>query len=196
MVESIYKNDYRPFQAGKSLPRVSTVLDSVRAYQFEIQFFGLPPELAGQQQDLTLAAKQVSPVDYSVDVIEVKRINDKLYYPGQSNHGDLTVTFDNLYLRDTAKTLWNWFKTIYDPLTGDMTKLSAPGGSGNRAFKANKLRIIELDNTRTPHSAIELYGVWPSAVKFAEKNYSTNEFHTIEVTFKYDFMDYFNYAHS
>lgn len=194
MVESIYKNDYRPFQAGKSLPRISTVLDSVRTYQFEIQFFGLPPALTGQQTDLTLAAKQVSPVGFTVDDIEVRRVNDRVFFPGAPSQDELTVTFDNLYLRDTAKTLWEWFKTIYDPISGDMTKLSAPGGAGNRAFKANKIRIIELDNTRTPHSAIELYGVYPKSVRFAEKNYSTNEFHTIEVTFRYDFMDFFNYG--
>ena len=74
-----------------------------------------------------------------------------------------------------------------------MTKLSAPGGPGNKTFKANKMRVIELDNTRTPHAAIEVYGVYPTSVNFAEKNYSTSDFATIEVDFRFDFMDYFNY---
>jgi hypothetical protein len=194
MVESIYKNDFRAnFTPGKTLPKVSTQLDSVRAYQFECRFYGLPAALVGSQQDLTLAAKQVSPVGVTSDDIVVERVNDRLYYPGKASMDELTVTFDNLYLKNTSPTLWEWYKTIYDPLSGDMTKLSAPGGPGNRTFKANKLTIIQLDNTRTPHAYTELYGVYPKAVRFSEMNYSTNEFSTLEVTFRYDFMDYAKY---
>jgi len=40
-----------------------------------------------------------------------------------------------------------------------------------------------------PHSAIELYGVWPTKWNAAELNYATNDFHTIEVSFRYDFMN-------
>lgn len=193
-INSYYKNDYRPFKKGESLPKISTTLDSVRAYQFEIQFFGLPPSIANQSQDLTLAAKRVGSISFGVEDLAVHRVNDTVFYPGKPTFDSLSVDFDNLYLRSTCKTLWEWFKTIYDPISGDMTKLSAPGGPGNRTFKANKLRIIELDNTRTPHAAIELYGVYPKSVNFSEKNYSTNEFATISVDFRFDFMDYFNYG--
>lgn len=194
MAQSIYRNQYRPFTPGTSLPRISTLLDSVRTYQFEVQFFGLPPQLQGQQTDLTLAAKQVSPIGISTEDIDVRRVNDLVRFPGAVSFEAVSITFDNLYLRKTAATLWNWFRTTYDPLTGDLTKLAAPGAGGNRTFKANKLRIIELDNTRNPHSAIELYGVYPKSVRFSEKNYGTNEFATIEVEFRFDFMDYFNYV--
>jgi hypothetical protein len=193
-INSYHKNDYRPFKKGESLPKVSTTLDSVRAYQFEVQFFGLPPSLSNQQQDLTLAAKRVNSISMGVEDIAVHRVNDTVFYPGRPSFDSLSIDFDNLYLRNTCKTLWEWFKTIYDPISGDMTKLSAPGGPGNRTFKANKLRIIELDNTRTPHAAIELYGVYPKSVNFSEKNYSTNEFATVSVDFRFDFMDYFNYS--
>lgn len=191
---SYYKNDYRPFKKGESLPKISTTLDSVRSYQFEIQFYGLPGSLSNQQLDLTLAAKQVGSISFGTDEIPVHRVNDVVYYPGKPTFESLNVTFDNLYLRRTAKTLWEWFKTIYDPISGDMTKLSAPGAPGGKTFKANKLRIIELDNTRNPHAAIELYGVYPKSVSFSEKNYSTGDFATISVDFRFDFMDYFNYS--
>lgn len=195
MSQSYYKNDYRPFRAGQSLPKISTVLDSVRSYQFEVQFFGLPPSVSLQQQtDLTIAAKQVGAIGYGVEDIVVSRVNDKVYYPGVATFDSVTITFDNLYLRRTCSTLWNWFKTIYDPMSGDATKLAAPGGQGGFTFKATKMRIVELDNTRTPHATVELYGVYPKSVRFSEKNYNTNDFATIEVEFRYDFLDYFNYA--
>lgn len=194
MVDSVYKTELRAnFTPGQSLPRVSTKLDSVRAYQFEVRFYGLPTEVGGNTLDLVAAAKQVSPIGGTVEDIVVDRVNDKLYYPGKFTPEALTITFDNQLLSRTSPTLWNWFKTIYDPVTGDLTKLSAPGGSANRTFKANKMTIIELDNTNDPHAYIELYGVYPNSVRFSEKNYSTNEFSTIEVGFRYDFVDYDKY---
>ena len=191
MVDSFLKNDYRAnFEPGVTLPKISTKLDSIRAYQFEVKFFGLPPEFTMQQQELTAAAKQVSPIGGSVDDIVVDRLNDKVYYPGKFTPEAVTVTFDNQVLSQNTPALWNWFKSIYDPITGDMTKLSAPGGPGNKSFKASKMTILELDNTNEPHSYIEVYGVYPTGVRFSEKNYSTNDFSTIEVTFRYDFVDY------
>lgn len=195
MVESLYKNNFRAqFEPGKTLPKISTQLDSVRAYQFELRFYGLPQDLVGEQADLTLAAKQVGPISLTLDDIQVDRVNDRVFYPGKPSQDELTVTFDNLYLKNTTPTLWKWLKAMYDPITGDMTKNAAPGGPGNRTFKASRVVIMELDNTRNPHAAIELYGVFPKAVRFSEKNYSTNEFSTVEVSFRWDFIDYFKYS--
>lgn len=172
-----------------SLPLVSTGLDSVRAYQFEVKFTGVPN--AAEQDNLTLAAKQVSPINMSVEDIVVDRVNDKLFYPGKFTPENVTVTFDNLYVQQSSPALWEWFTSIYNPMSGDMTQFTAPGGAGVGAFKAQKLTIVELDNVQEPHNSIELYGVYPTGVRFSEKNYSTNEFSTIEMTFRYDFVDFY-----
>jgi len=187
---SFYKTN-RSFNQGETLPKISTDIDSVRAYQFEVRFTGLPPNFLNEGENLTLAAKQVSPINVTVEDIVVDRVNDKLYYPGKFTPEAVTVTFDNLYLQQSSPALWNWFKTIYDPVTGDQTQFTAPGGTGVRAFKAAKMTIVELDNKSEPYSNIEVYGVYPKTVRFPEKNYSTNEFSTLEVTFRYDFADYY-----
>ena len=193
MPQSIYKNNLRAnFTPGDTLPKISTKLDSVRSYQFECRFFGVPDGF--DSTDLTAAAKQVSPIGGQLDDIVVDRVNDKMYFPGKFTPEAVTITFDNQLLSRTTPMLWEWFKTIYDPLTGDVSKLAAPGGAGNRSFKASKLTIMELDNTNEPHAFVELYGVYPQAVSFSEKNYSTNDFSTIEVTFRYDFVDYGKYS--
>ena len=51
-----------------------------------------------------------------------------------------------------------------------------------------------LDNTLTPHSVIELYGVYPTSWSASEFNYSQNQFHQLTVNFKYDFMNVYNYS--
>jgi len=219
---SILKTDFRSnFKPGTSLPRISTNLDSVRSYPFEVQFHDLPlgaiaaaaaeiglglAGAAGLGQAvgnalgglvdnqagnvLTTAAKQVSPIGGAVDDIVVDRLNDKVYYPGKFTPENVTITFDNQLLSQATPALWGWFKTIYNPLTGDQQGLSAPGGSLNRSFKCNRMTVLELDNTNNPTSFIQMYGVYPTGVRFSEKNYSTNDFATVEVTFRYDFLNY------
>tara|TARA_R110000824_G_scaffold195945_2_gene378894 strand:+ start:944 stop:1534 length:591 start_codon:yes stop_codon:yes gene_type:complete len=193
MADSYYKVKYgREFTPGKGLPTISTDLDSVRAYQFEIRFTGLPEDVTNEQ-DFTLAAKKVTGIEMSSEAITVDRVNDKVFYPGKVTPGDLVVTFDNLYLRETASDLWRYFKSTYDPITGELTKNSQPGGGAGSTFKAEKVEIIQLDNTLAPHSTVELYGVYPTKWSAAEFNYGTNDFHTIDVTFKYDFMQQYDF---
>lgn len=171
---------------------MSTDLDSVRAYQFEIHFFGLPEDITNTT-DLTLAAKKVGGLEMKNETIVVDRVNDKLHYPGKTTPGELTVDFDNLYLRETASDLFRFFRHTYDPITGEMTKSSQPGNPG-QTFKADKVEVVMLDNTLTPHSVVELYGVYPTSWSAAEFNYSTQQFHQLTVNFKYDFMNVFNYS--
>ena len=194
MATSYYKNKYgRDFTPGQGLPTVSTDLDSVRAYQFEIHFFGLPEDITNQV-DLTLAAKKVGGLEMKNETITVDRVNDKVHYPGKTTPGELSVDFDNLYLRETASDLYRFFRHTYDPITGEMTKSAQPGGGAGSTFKADKVEIVMLDNTLSPHSTIELYGVYPTAWSASEFNYSTNQFHQLTVSFKYDFMNVYNYS--
>ena len=194
MATSYYKNKYgRDFTPGQGLPTVSTDLDSVRSYQFEIHFFGLPEDVTNQT-DLTLAAKKVGGLEMKNETITIDRVNDKLHYPGKTTPGDLTVDFDNLYLRETAADLYRFFRHTYDPITGEMTKSSQPGGGAGSTFKADKVEIVMLDNTLTPHSVIELYGVYPTSWSASEFNYTQNQFHQLTVNFRYDFMNVYNYA--
>ena len=194
MATSYYKKEYRKkFTPGAGLPTISTDLDSVRAYQFEIHFFGLPADVTNQP-DLTLAAKKVGGLEMKNEAIVVDRINDKVFYPGKTTPGELQVDFDNLYLRETASDLYRYFRHTYDPITGEMTKSAQPGGTAGQTFKADKVEIVMLDNTMTPHSTVELYGVYPVSWSASEFNYTQNQFHQLTVNFKYDFMNVYNYA--
>ena len=194
MATSYYKKEYRKkFTPGAGLPTISTDLDSVRAYQFEIHFFGLPADVTNQP-DLTLAAKKVGGLEMKNEAIVVDRINDKVFYPGKTTPGELQVDFDNLYLRETAADLYRYFRHTYDPITGEMTKSAQPGGTAQQTFKADKVEIVMLDNTMTPHSTVELYGVYPTSWSASEFNYTQNQFHQLTVNFKYDFMNVYNYA--
>lgn len=184
----------RTFTPGRGLPLISTELDSVRAYQFEVHFHNLPEGVVGSRtRDLTLAAKKVSGLEMKNEAIVVDRVNDRVYYPGKTTPGELSIDFDNLYLRETASDLWRYFSNTYDPITGEMTRAARPGSS-EPTFKAQLVEIVMLKNNMEPHSVIELYGVYPISWSAAEFNYSTQQFHTLTVAFRYDFMNVYDYA--
>jgi len=181
MANSYYFNDANRVITGQGLPVVSQDLDSVRAYQFELHLN--IPNNTELEDGLVLAAKQVTSVGFTTEDIEVHRVNDKVFYPGKASPEELTVTFDNLYKPKVSQALWKWFQQIYNPVQGKFNTASDN-------FKANKATIIQLGPRGDIISEINLYGVYPKSWKTAEFNYSTNEFHTIEMVLKYDFMDH------
>ena len=177
----------RDLKDTKGLPVISQDLDSIRAYQWEITFKNLPSQVEiplGFSKPLTLAAKQVNGMQVSVEDIEINRVNDKVYYPGRPSMGELEVTFDNLLKTKAGWQLYKYFQTTYDPTTGEMTSsfLNDPSN-----FKTT-IEILELNGKMEPVSIVELRGAYPKSFNKAEKNYATNEFDTVSVTFRYDFL--------
>ena len=180
------------------LPTISMGLDSVRAYQFEMHF-QLPGALTSADPDgsLTLAAKQVTAVGFTTEDIEVNRVNDKVFYPGKASPEEVTVTFDNFYQPKIANTLWKWFSLIYNPVTGKFnggTSNGSPQTPPVNGWKAQRCTIVSLDAQGQPLMETRLFGVYPKSWKTAEFNYSTNEFHTIEMVFRYDFMEHVTFG--
>jgi len=167
-----------------SMPLISQGLDSVRTYQWEIHF-ELPTSVTDQTtvEKVVLAAKQVTATGFTSEAIEVHRVNDKVFYPGKASNDGVTVTFDNFYANNgkVSNLLWKWFQTTYDPMRGTF---------GSSANKTQKMTILNLGPTAAPQYETTLIGVWPKSWKSAEFNYGTNEFHTIEVQFAYDFMNH------
>jgi len=176
------------------LPIISTDLDSVRTYQFEVRFDKAITNLRQQSlalggtnsntgQAFTLAAKQVTGLSYSFQDIEVHRMNDKVFYPGKVQQEEVTITFDNLLKTDTSILLHRYLATVFDMDTGFYA--ANTGASTN--YKTS-LQILEFNGAGKVVSVIDLKGVYPKSFTKGEKNYSNSEFDTIEVKFRYDFM--------
>jgi hypothetical protein len=168
------------------MAKFSTQLDSIRPYQWEIEFqipqgLDVPPKL------LTVAAKQVSEIGYTVEDIEVHRVNDRYYYPGKATPEEVTITFDNLKCdpmggqKMALAELYSYVQRTYDPMTGVF-------GDVKNLVKTN-MKIHQLDEDLTPLASVTLFGAYPKSYKTAEYNYATaTDFHTLTVSFRYDFM--------
>lgn len=170
----------RTLEQGK-MPNLSHDLESYRAYQWEVVIeTGVP----GDTSKLTLAAKQVSQIEFGVDPIDVPRVNDTFTYPGKYQKQPVTITFDNLVQGQLAEQLYDWMSTVYDPITGAHTPQFLRGVG---EFKKN-IKLYQLDNTGTPVKHIELKGAFPTNWRAGEFNYSTNDFHLIEMNISFDFL--------
>jgi len=182
------KRNLYTLESGQ-LPVVSTNLDSVRSYQWEVRFDLTPMGNVDNNlpNSFTLGAKVVQGLGYSFQDIEVHRMNDRVYYPGKVQQEEVTITFDNLLtgvgnLQDPMANLHTYLSTVFDMNTGFYTE--SPTGT----YKSS-LKILEFDGQGKVRQVIELKGVYPKSFMKGEKNYSTSEFDTIEVKFRYDFMD-------
>ena len=178
-------NTQRDLQTN-STPKLSHSLESYRAYQWEVEI--VLPTGQGEEEILTLAAKQISQIGFTSEDIVADRVNDKFFYPGKVTPESVTITFDNLVKGSVASKLFDWMSNTYDPITGSFTPQFTQGATG---FK-NHIRIYQLDSEMFPIKHVHLYGAYPKAWKLAEFNYSTNEFHTIEVEIRYDFAVQYN----
>jgi len=168
------------------LPFVSTELDSVRSYQWEFSLF-IPEAFPGNSVEfsraITLGAKQIDGFGFEYEDIEVSRMNDKVYYPGKISQQELTVTFDNLLNFKEGRLLLDYVGSVYSQRTG---KSSTPD-----SYKT-KARIREFNGAGEIQSVIDLIGAYPKSYVRGEKNYSTSEFDTIQVKFRYDFIEVYN----
>ena len=169
------------------LPMLSHGLESYRAYQWEVEI-ALAHLGIGEEEILTLGAKQVSQIGFTSEDIIIDRVNDKFYYPGKVTPEETTFTFDNLVKGDLAQKLFDWMAGTFDPIHGAFTPTFLQGNGG---FKSN-IKVFQLDNTMFPVKHIYLYGAYPKSWKLAEFNYGTNEFHTVEVIVRYDFAVQYN----
>jgi hypothetical protein len=178
MATSYYQSEFRTSvgKGGSTVPQISTAIDSVRTFQFEVQFTNSP---AGQKA--TLAAKKVTAAAITNEPIVVDRINDKVYYPGKTTPEEITVTFDNLLSPAMSPKLFEWFKGTYDPETGKL--------AGAADAKNTTMSIVMLDGDMNPVSEAMFVGVFPTKFSLSEFQYSENQFHTVEVTFRFDYMD-------
>jgi hypothetical protein len=172
--------------SGKNLPLLSHAADSVRTYGFEVTFYQVPVNApAGtESKPLTLACKSVSPIAWNIEEIVADRVNDKFFYPGKATPDPVTMIFDNLFATKTSSHLFDWFSTIYNPVTGQFTIGLSDKGVGSFKVVAD---VVELNTQGQPFTFTRMYGLWPTGWKEGERSWASNEFHTIEGTFRFDF---------
>ena len=83
-----------------------------------------------------------------------------------------------------GKVFFEYLSSVYDMRTGFYNIDEGSVGS----YKTSA-RIIEFDGGGNIKTVYDFKGLYPKSFSKAEKNYSTSEFDTMEVKFRWDFMN-------
>jgi len=127
----------------------------------------------------------------SIEETEINFLNAKTWIPGKGTWETITVTYYDVATGDNA-ALWRWLANVYD--FTDPTNLpqaSARGGAGNNGFSGTgQLRLF--DGCGTLLETWTMKGMWPTAINFGDLDYSNSEECTVELTLRYDEVQYRN----
>ncbi len=178
-MSDFYKDQYqRNTNKDGQLPLVSNLVDSTRAYEWEVKI-----SIPGVDGDTNfiLGAKRVAGGGMASEKIQVDRVNDKVFYPGKVTPDELTITFDNLRDGNLLSKLYELFQKVYDPTTGCFY-------SDGDVVPKGYIKVYQLDNCRSPISASTYIGTFIRTWNPMDWDYSRNEFHEIECVFSYDFI--------
>ena len=84
---------------------------------------------------------------------------------------------------------YKYLSTVYNQGTGYFDAGSNQVvGAGVGSYKTSA-RILEFDGGGNIQTVYDFKGLYPKGFSKSEKNYSTNEFDTIEVKFRWDFIN-------
>lgn len=167
---------------------ISTSLDSVKPYQFEVHIDKIPGGIIGANE-IMIGAVKVTGLGMETEVIEVHRVNDKVYYPSKAKLEPVVITFDDQLKNGIGAKLWDYLNRTFNMVTGEIA--TSTENLPATALKIASMKIVQLNNSMQPFSETILYGVYPMAWKSSEFNYATTtSFHTIDVSFRCDFMSH------
>jgi len=184
-------SDYRDSIASTSPTplKISTSLDAIRSYQFEVDFRNIPALGDYKEGDLQIGVNKVTSFGPKIEAIEINRVNDVVKYPGKMKFEPLTITFDNQLLLPQYAHLWEYIKAVYNPLTGTYHN-PASGARNIATIKASRIIVRQLSGQNTPISETTFWGVFPMEYAISEMKYSeATSVNTIDVKFSFDTMD-------
>jgi hypothetical protein len=122
---------------------------------------------------------------------DIHRINDRAYLPTKAEFQTIEIGFYEFIQDDEASSensagevLWSWQKEIYNPATGQMKP--------KKTISSNML-IIQFDGNGEVVRTWNLYGAWPTTVKFDDFDAASADVQSVTATFRYDWAEQRNF---
>lgn len=166
--------------------------EAMRKNKYAVQFDAIPGSTSAE--GLTVACHTATSPQMTISETEIHRINDRSYLPTKAEFQSIEIGFYEYIKDDAAATnpsagsvLWQWQKKVYDPTTGVM--------NSKKDISANML-IIQFDGAGTVVRTWNLYGAWPTTVKFDDFDASSADVQSVTATFRYDWAEQRNFPES
>lgn len=168
--------------------------EAMRKNKYAVQFDEIPGSSStggSFKEGLTVACHTATSPQMTISETEIHRINDRSYLPTKAEFQTIEIGFYE-YIQDSGaatnpsagNVLWNWQKEVYDPTTGVM--------NSKKSISANML-IIQFDGAGNVVRTWNLYGAWPTTVKFDDFDASSADVQSVTATFRYDWAEQRNF---
>lgn len=155
--------------------------EAKRKNRWQLSFLDVPSKLFNDdptvKRNMELALLSASRPSWNLEEVELHRLNEKFYVPGKATYEPITVTYQDFIESRISEVLFEWSRTVYNPMTGAMGYKRA---IGVKAF------LTMLDPLGIPVEIWTLLGAWPQSINFQDLDMSSSEQANVEVTVRYD----------
>lgn len=179
---------------------VSLSMNSLSSYEpmrknwFIVQFEGLGDN---NNDALTIACKTCDIPSLTTTDNVIDRLNDKVYTPGKSEYGTISIAF-NEYIKDSLKDsagndagegsnrksageiLYGWQQSIHNVKSGVQ---------GAKKQIAHNIAIVQIDGAGNAVRVWNVYKAWPTVVEFDNLDSSTGDIQSVSATFRFDWAE-------
>ena len=175
---------------------VSLSMNSLSSYEpmrknwFIVQFDSGLTNNAGEA--LTIACKTCDIPSLTTSENVIDRLNDKVYTPGKSEYGTISIAF-NEYIHDNlgkdgagndyksaGEILYAWQQQVHNVKSGVQ---------GAKKQIAHNIAIVQIDGAGNAVRVWNVYSAWPIAVEFDNLDSSAGDIQSVSATFRFDWAE-------
>ena len=180
---------------------VSLTMNSLSFYEpmrknwFIVQFDSSLGTPEGNEGDaLTIACKTCDIPSLTTTENVIDRLNDKVYTPGKSEYGTISIVFNEYiqennangnsgpgnYNKSAGAILYAWQQKVHNVKSGVQ---------GAKKQIAHNIAIVQIDGAGNATRVWNVYQAWPTQIQFDQLDSGDGTMQTVTATFRFDWAE-------
>ena len=159
----------------------SSTYEPLRKNRWVMQFTDVS-NATGEAEDLAFAAHTANRPSLAYTSIETARLNERFYVAGKPTWTEISMSFYDFISTTAGQSvsdiLWEWSKSVYDPVTGAMGFKSTYSTSGTLAMLDPSGGVVQVWN---------LFKIWPMSVTWGDLSADDDGIAEVAAVFRYDY---------
>jgi len=162
--------------------------EPVRQFDFEIDI-ALPGGSPGGES-IKISVESAFLPNVTNEEIELPYWNSRIWVAGKASYETGTLTLRDFVDAGTAATIWNWYQKVYDAGSFGGASGGTIGRQSDYKATADVIAYSVGHDGGDEAGHWFLAGVWPTAVNFGTLDYTANDIVKIEVTLRYEHVEW------
>ena len=176
---------------------VSLTMNSLSFYEpmrknwFIVQFDSNLDNGHNNGEALTIACKTCDIPSLTTSENVIDRLNDKVYTPGKSEYGTISMSFNEYISQDTKSDEGNNYKSAGEILYAWQQSVHnvKSGAQGAKKQVAHDIAIVQIDGAGNAVRVWNVYKAWPTGVEFDNLDSGDGGLQAVTATFRFDWAE-------